>query len=194
MSKKQATSVRESAAISHDSFYNVRERIDISSQAHNARAIHTDTDYMEIDSDSEVYYRFDTVAQANIKTITAVTDNAGQAVFASEAHGYSNGNIVVQRAFSTSTYNVMATVANVTADTYELGITYVATGTGEAGLITDTISANKDIRLPDTTVIVRAIPWGESTKTSRARQSDMIVVHFKQVTSAATKYIRFVEL
>jgi len=189
MSNKSKGTVKEAAAVTLSSFFNVKERIDISSQAHAARAIASDTDVVELLSDSAVYYRFDTIDADDVLTITSVADNGGVAVFTSVAHGLSNGNVIVIRGCSDETYNVMGTVANKAADTFEIGIAYTATDTGECGVITDTISANNDIILPGGTVIQRSIPEGE-----QADRNDILVVHFKQETSAVTSYIRFIEL
>jgi hypothetical protein len=52
-------------------------------------------------------------------------------------------------------------------------------------LTSDTISANNDLRIPSDTLTFIKVPQGVG---------DTINVHFKQVTSAGTKYLRIVHL
>ena len=181
--------VREAAAAVLSSGFSNRNRIDISSQAHVARAIHEATQFIEVYMYSNVYYFFDIATSKGDLTAVASDGGAG-CTFTSASHGLSNGNIVVLRGFSDDNYNVMGTVANSTANTFDITpMTFGATDTGQWGQTSDTISTANNIILLANTPIVRRVPWALETDTG-----DIIVVHFKQVSSSASKYIRFVEL
>ncbi len=187
-------SMKKLAAITVATGFDVRTALDISSAASIAHGISKDCGALELWLDLQCYFRYD-LATTVVK-ITAVTDNAGAAVFGAVAHGLSDGNIVVMRGFNDDAYNVQGTVANKTADTFEIGASYTAGMTPEdiargceAGLITDTISTGNDLKWPLETNIQRVNP-----SALEVNDDSFIVLHLRATSSDTTKYARIVEL
>lgn len=124
MADRGRGNVRQASAVQIASYYNVRNRLTLTSAVHVARLLHPDTDAIEIHPGSDVYLNFQRVAATDIKDIASIANSGGDVQFTSTAHGYANGRFVALRGFDDPAYNVMATVANTAANTFTGGITW----------------------------------------------------------------------
>jgi len=208
MSQLNKMSVKAALNMSTSCGWNVRPRLNISSQAHIGRVIAPDTSQLWIQSDSPVHIRFD--RSTTIAAFTAVADNgAGKARFTLAAHGYSDGDIMAICGCADDDYNIIGVVANKATDTFDIEtITYVATDTGYSVTTSDSIVANDDFVYPADEIIPFAIPAGVersvhslagmaskagATQPYQTTPTEVIIVHFKQEISATGSYLKLVE-
>lgn len=208
MSQLNKMSVKAALNMSTSCGWNVRPRLNISSQAHIGRVIAPDTSQLWIQSDSPVHIRFD--RSTTIAAFTAVADNgAGKARFTLAAHGYSDGDIMAICGCADDDYNIIGVVANKATNTFDIEtITYAATDTGYAVTTTDSIVANDDPVIPADEIVPFAVPWGlerqvhslagmaskaGATQPYQAIPTEVIIVHFKQEISATGSYLKLVE-
>lgn len=182
--------------------YNIKDKVDISDQSWQARMVKKDLSYLEYYPDSDVRVRY--TKETNVVEVTAVANNgSGKCEFTSAAHGLSNGDEVVLGNFSNESYNVKGTVANKTTNTFDVTtISFVSDDTGYAAKVTDPIT---DDEIPALTYSFSSerIPWGklpdyypeedDGTGSTTYYEDAVLVIHFKQVTSASSKYLRIRE-
>lgn len=185
---------------------NVKDKIDISSQAWKARMMPSGQEkrFIAFDSDSAINRRY--TVETDVNEITKVEDDgSSQLKVTAEGHGYSDGDNIVLGGFSNESINVQGTVSSKTDDTFV--VTEIAWSsdysddTGYVAKVSDSITGD-ELRIQPDQIVEERIPFGnqdnyypqESGSGSIDYYDDFVVVlHVKQVTSAASSYLRIEE-
>lgn len=185
---------------------NVKDKVDISSQAWKARMLPSaeERSYLEFDSDSIINRRY--TLETDVNEVTKVeNDGSNQLKVTAAGHGYSNSDNVVLGGFSNESINVQGTVSSETTDTFVVAeIAWSSSYSGDTGYVakvSDSITGD-ELRIQADQIVEDRIPFGMKDNYYPFKNGDdctdyydnfVIVLHVKQVTSATSSYLRIEE-
>src|SRR6056297_935091 len=185
---------------------NVKDKVDISDQSWKARMVSSAEEYRFLAIDTETSIRRRYTKETDVVEVTKVEDDrSSQLKVTAASHGFSNSDNIVLGGFSNESINVQGTVSSKTDDTFVVTeIAWSSDYTGDTGYIAKLSDPITDDEVPALAFSITSekIPRGklpdyypekDNTDGSTTYYEDaVLVIHFKQVTSASSKslYIR----